>query len=58
MYRVTYLLDGKNAVAYREFDTLNEAAEFSIKQPINSIIEIKQYDTKTSNIQNESNFNR
>jgi len=58
MYRVTYLLDGKNAVASREFDTLKEAAEFSIKQPINSIIEIKQYDTKTSNIQNKSNFNR
>jgi hypothetical protein len=46
MYRVTYLLDGKNAVASREFDTLKEAAEFSIKQPINSVIEIKQYDNK------------
>jgi hypothetical protein len=35
-----------------------EATKFSIKQPINSIIEIKHYDTKTNNIQNEPNFNR
>lgn len=58
MYRVTYYLNNSNAVASKEFDTFSEASEFSIKQPVNSIIEIKHYDTKTSNIQNEPNFNR
>ena len=58
MYRVTYYFNNSNAVVSREFETLTEATEFSIKQPINSIIEIKYYDTKASNIQNEPNFNR
>ncbi len=58
MYRVTYYFNNSNAVASREFETLTEATEFSIKQPINSIIEIKHYDDKTNNIQNEPNFNR
>jgi len=42
-------------VAFREFENFQEATEFSIKQPINSIIEIKHYDDKTNNIQNEPN---
>ena len=46
MVNLLCVLDGKNAVAFREFDTLKEAAEFSIKQPINSVIEIKHYDNK------------
>lgn len=58
MYRVTYYINNSNAVASKEFDTLTEATEFSIAQPINSIIEIKYYDTKTNNIQNQPNFNR
>ena len=58
MYRVTYYFNNSNAVASKEFETFMEATEFSITQPINSIIEIKHYDDKTNNIQNEPNFNR
>jgi hypothetical protein len=58
MYRVTYYFNNSNAVAFKEFENFQQATEFSIKQPINSIIEIKHYDTKTSNIQNESDNNR
>ena len=58
MYRVTYYLNNSNTVASKEFDDFREATEFSIKQPLNSIIEIKYYDDKTNNIQNEPNFNR
>jgi len=43
-----------SAVASREFETFAEAIDFSNKQPINSVIEIKKYDNKTYNIQNES----
>ena len=38
-------------VAVREFDSLREATEFANKQPIDSVLEIKQYDYKISNIQ-------
>ena len=58
MYRVTYYFNNSNAVVSREFETFTEATEFSIKQPINSIIEIKHYGDKTNNIQNEPNLNR
>ena len=58
MYRVTYYFNNSNAVVSREFETLTEATEFSIKQPINSIIEIKYYDDKTNNIQNKPDVNR
>jgi hypothetical protein len=58
MYRVTYYFNNSNAVASMEFQNLQEATDFSIKQPLNSIIEIKQYDDKINNIQNESNLNR
>ena len=58
MYRVTYYFNNLNAVASKEFQSLQEATDFSIKQPINSIIEIKYYDDKTNNIQNEPNLNR
>jgi hypothetical protein len=51
MYRVTYYFNNSNAVASKEFETFTEATEFSIKQPLNSIIEIKYYDYKTNNIQ-------
>ena len=58
MYRVTYYFNSSSAVASKEFESFTEATAFSIKQPLNSIIEIKYYDDKTNNIQNESNFNR
>jgi hypothetical protein len=58
MYRVTYYFNNSNAVASKEFQNLQEATDFSIKQPLNSIIEIKQYDDKINNIQNKPNFNR
>lgn len=53
MYRVVYYMTG-SAVASREFDTFSDAVDFSNKLPINSVIEIKHYDDKTDNIQNES----
>jgi hypothetical protein len=58
MYRVTYYFNNSNAVASKEFESFQEATEFSIKQPINSIIEVKHYDTKTSNIQNKPDLTR
>lgn len=58
MYRVSYYMNGSVAVAFKEFQTFKEAVDFSIKQPPNSIIEIKHYDDKTNNIQNEPNTNR
>lgn len=51
-------MNGSSAVAFKEFETFHEAMDFSIKQPINSIIEIKLYDDKTNNFQNQSNYNR
>lgn len=58
MYRVSYYMNGSSAVAFKEFETFHEAMDFSIKQPINSIIEIKLYDDKTNNFQNQPNYNR
>ena len=58
MYRVTYYFNSSSAVASKEFQSLQEATDFSIKQPINSILEIKHYDAKASNIQDEPNLNR
>lgn len=53
MYRVAYYITG-SSVAFREFETFAEAIDFSNKQPINSVIEIKKYDDKVDNIQNQS----
>jgi hypothetical protein len=58
MYRVSYYMNGSSAVAFKEYETFKEAVDFSIKQPINSIIEIKHYDIKTNHIQNQSNNSR
>ncbi len=41
-------------VSSRAFPTLAEATNFAIKQPKDSVIEIKHYDDKTNNIQDES----
>ena len=54
MYRVCYYMNGTSAVSFKEFDTLGEAVEFSNNQPINSVLEIKLYDNKARDIQNES----
>ena len=55
MYRVSFLLNGTSGVAFQEFETLKEATDFANKQLSDSIIEIKHYDTKISNIQNKPN---
>jgi hypothetical protein len=51
MYKVYYYLGGGATVAFREFPSLKDATEFANKQPIESVLEIKQYDYKISNIQ-------
>jgi hypothetical protein len=54
MYRVCYYINGSSSVAFKEYETLKEATDFSMKQPINSVLEIKQHDYKARDIQNES----
>ena len=54
MYRVAYYINGSVSVAFKEFATLADAIDFSNKQPINSILEIKLYDDKARDFQNES----
>lgn len=48
MYRVTYLIQS-TAVRFKKFDTLKECFEFSLKQPTNTILEIKYYEDSTDN---------
>jgi hypothetical protein len=47
-------MNGTSAVSFKEFDTLTDAVDFSNKQPINSVLEIKLYDNEARNLQNES----
>jgi hypothetical protein len=47
-------MNGSTGVSFKEFDTLAEAVDFSNKQPINSVLEIKLYDNEARNLQNES----
>jgi hypothetical protein len=54
VYRVSFLLNGTSGVAFQEFETLREATDFANKQLTDSIIEIKQYDNKARDLQNES----
>ena len=54
MYKVSFYIGNSKTVGFKWFKTFDEATNFSIKQPINSVIEIKHYDDKTDNIQNES----
>lgn len=56
MYKVSFYLGGGSQVAFKWFHTFAEATDFSIKQPRESIIEIKHYDNKASDIQNKSNI--
>lgn len=53
MYKVVYYRVGSTTVDSKEFDTLTAAVQFSIKLPIESVLEIKHYDSKTNNLQNE-----
>jgi hypothetical protein len=55
MYKVTYYITGGSMVSSRSFETLSEATNFAIHQPIESVIEIKKYEDTTNNIQNKSN---
>jgi hypothetical protein len=58
MYRVSYYMTGSNMASFRSFETLREATEFAIKQPNESIIEIKRYDNQASNPKNYPNTSR
>ena len=53
MYKVYYYFGNGRMVSSKCFDTFQEATEFSLKQPKDSVIEIKHYDDKTNNIQDE-----
>jgi hypothetical protein len=44
MYYIT-----SSAVRYKSFDTFHEATEWSNKQPLDSIIEIKYYENSNNN---------
>ena len=54
MYKVYFYINNTQMVSSRVFPDLKEATDFSNKQPINSVIEIKYYDNKTNNIQDQS----
>jgi hypothetical protein len=54
MYKVYYYMTGGRYVSSRNFETLKDATDFAINQPIESVIEIKHYDIEVSDIQNES----
>lgn len=41
------------SVTSRTFETFSEAVTFANKQAVDSVIEIKYYDNKTNNPQNE-----
>ena len=48
MYKVSYYLTSF-AVRFKSFETLHEATVFANKQPIDSIIEIKYYESSDNN---------
>ena len=48
MYKVSYYL-ATSAVRFKSFETLNEATAFANKQPLDSVIEIKQYEDSSNN---------
>lgn len=53
MYKVYYYIGNGSMVLCRTFPSFEEATNFAIKQPKDSVIEIKKYDDKTNNIQNQ-----
>jgi hypothetical protein len=44
MHRVTYILPGSSDVAFKDFATFSEAVEFSVKHPVDCVLEIKYYE--------------
>ena len=48
MYKVKYYIQS-TAIRFKSFETLHEATEWSNKQPIESIIEITQYESSNNN---------
>jgi hypothetical protein len=48
MYKVKYYIQS-SAIRFKSFKTLNEATLFANKQPIDSIIEIKHYESSDNN---------
>jgi hypothetical protein len=48
MYKVSYYL-ASSAVRFKSFDTLHEATIFANQQPLDSVIEIKQYEDSSNN---------
>jgi len=44
-------MTGGRYVSSRNFETLKDATDFAINQPIESVIEIKHYDIEVSDIQ-------
>jgi hypothetical protein len=44
MYKVSYHITGSTQLLFKWFKNLTEATEFTNKQPIDSVIEIKYYD--------------
>jgi hypothetical protein len=51
MYKVYFYFNGSSAVAVKEFPNLKEATDFANDQPIESVLEIKHYDNKISDLQ-------
>ena len=54
MYKVVYYMTGSTRVSSRWFDTFAEATQFSISLPIESVLEVKLYDNKASNIEDNT----
>jgi hypothetical protein len=48
MYKVSYYL-ASSAVRFKSFENLSEATKFAIKQPIDTVIEIKYYENCSNN---------
>ena len=57
MYKVSYYLNNSSRVAFKWFQSFTDAVDFSIKQPRESILEIKLYDNEASNIKDNTNIN-
>lgn len=42
-------MNGSSKVAVKQFASFNEAMEFSLTLPLNSVLEIKKYDNEIDN---------
>lgn len=54
MYKVTYYMTGGTKVSSRSFATFAEATEFAIKQPKDSVVEIKLYPDENNKKENRT----